>query len=340
MLIINLALVYTSNTRLERGMFNSKSITPFQSPTSCGTFKSVSILNVQELWNIEFIQILKDQNLLGHSSSLIWPEEIYGQQADDLAEAQLLEPLPGSDGEQSKAREIEKRKRHPDRKSPYKFVGTALRYGKKGDKWLGTKDWLYIEWIRQASNVSTRFRLELGNALWSDIELWVGGERAEFWLLPEFLEERPAAGQGIKELHLDLLFMLYNRENPLVDEHHNFEAWCESLAKHCKPDIIYITLSLYVHDLKDIGKEEGHFATLPASRKLVTKDFRLRVYVYHWGSEDETFPTWQDEYAAECKLVDEYAPILREIMLPNCLRKVGPETKVDKALEGQLESRL
>jgi hypothetical protein len=82
--------------------------------------------------------------------------------------------------------------------------------------------------------------------------------------------------------------MLNSGENPLVDEHHNFEDWCETLFKHYKPDIIDVTMSLFAHDLKNIRKEQGHFITLLASRKLVTKDFRLKVYVYFKGtSKDE-----------------------------------------------------
>jgi uncharacterized protein with ParB-like and HNH nuclease domain len=84
-----------------------------------------------------------------------------------------LESLSGSDEEQIEARDIkeaekaetEKRKHYPNQKSPYKLVLYVLQDRKEGDKWLGFRDWLYIKRIRQASNVSTQFRLELGKAL-------------------------------------------------------------------------------------------------------------------------------------------------------------------------------
>jgi len=57
---------------------------------------------------------------------------------------------------------------HPGRSSRYDFKSTAYR---EGSQYPRKRDHQFIEWIRQASNVSPLFRKELGDVFWTHIKL-------------------------------------------------------------------------------------------------------------------------------------------------------------------------
>jgi len=241
---------------------------------------------------------------------------------------------------------MEKIKRHPNRRSPYNLTASPCRDGFKRDlnmlmhpeddrfiEHLDPRhDWLYLEWLRKASNVSTHFRLELAQVLWSNTRIRVGGEAEEHWLLPDFLRERPAVRSGIKELDLSLSLYRLDETNPLLDDKHNFVWWCDAVSKLVKPDIISIDLVVRDEDLGQIGSGAGYYSTLSASRKLqVTKDFRVTMFIM--GFEDL-------EGIGEEKTEEKYIALIREIMLPDCLRKgqLEMETEKDEYIRSRLDS--
>jgi hypothetical protein len=66
-----------------------------------------------------------------------------------------------------KERKIHNLKPHPGRGSSYKLDIIAHRNNSK--LWENNHDYLFIEWARQASNVSKQFRAELGNFIYSNV---------------------------------------------------------------------------------------------------------------------------------------------------------------------------
>jgi hypothetical protein len=77
-------------------------------------------------------------------------------------------------------------------------------------------DWLLIEWVRQASNVSLEFRRELAETFWQRT-LITSGSSPDFSTgecLPKWLQDRPSIHAGIKyvNLNLDLLYSSPRKE--------------------------------------------------------------------------------------------------------------------------------
>jgi len=62
-----------------------------------------------------------------------------------------------------KERKIHSLKHHPGRGNSYKLDIIAHRNNSK--LWENNHDYLFIEWVRQASNVSRQFRAELGKLI-------------------------------------------------------------------------------------------------------------------------------------------------------------------------------
>jgi len=202
-----------------------------------------------------------------------------------------------------------------------------------------TRDWLYIEWLRQASNVSTLFRLELANVLWSATWFIIHGEASEHCLFPQFLQERPAVRRGIKDVNLSLYLTTESGENLLVTEHHNFAWWCDAVSKLCQPEALRILIIVYAKDIEMASKAEGQFSTLAASKKLqVTKTFAVDIDVLFGNDEDyQSFNSLEEELDAERKLRAEFEPLFTELMYPDCLRKSKLLTEKEKYLESRLE---
>jgi hypothetical protein len=96
-------------------------------------------------------------------------------------------------------------KSHPNRNIHYEITAYPKRDAIQVSN-EDMRDYLFIEWIRQASNVSTQFRKEFGDELWSNTKVQ---SQADWWHFVDFLKEHPAVHKGIKTLHLQLYFEDY-----------------------------------------------------------------------------------------------------------------------------------
>jgi hypothetical protein len=73
---------------------------------------------------------------------------------------------------------------HPGRNSCYDL--TVMAHRENVTEWFSDKtDYLFIEWVRQASNVSPLFRKELGDVFWTNIHLRTSSPDSDStWQLP------------------------------------------------------------------------------------------------------------------------------------------------------------
>jgi len=88
---------------------------------------------------------------------------------------------------------------HPNGRN-YRLESAVQKYDPNTREWK--KDWLLLDWIQCASNVSTKFRNELGNAIWSRSHLIVHNIDSEknSRAFTHFINDRPAILNGIKNL--------------------------------------------------------------------------------------------------------------------------------------------
>lgn len=82
-------------------------------------------------------------------------------------------------------------KPHPGRGSPYRLSIYALR--NNSNFFQDNHDYILVDWIRQASNVSTEFRTELAEIIWSNVTIHTNGGCKDISFLPQLVRERPAA---------------------------------------------------------------------------------------------------------------------------------------------------
>jgi hypothetical protein len=160
---------------------------------------------------------------------------------------------------------------HPLRKSYYEFK----TYTPKEDfkQFCDNRDYLLVEWLRQASNVSCLFRKELGDAFWTNIDLQMNEDESNIWPILPMLKERPAIHGHIKSLSITLSFS--NNSTPWETEK-DFEVWCNYLGGILQLDEFHISLQVDERDFQGFVLGKDRFSTLGLLKKLqVTGSFNL-----------------------------------------------------------------
>jgi len=145
-------------------------------------------------------------------------------------------------------------KHHPDRTCPYELIAhTAKEIA--AEPLRNNRDYLFIEWVRQASNISNLFRSELGGEFWSNINLVVRDIKG----LPAFLKERLAIHKSIKSLHLELDFE--DGHSPW-ESAAKFKAWLAYVTKALKLDHLDIWCGVGEKEVAQFGSGKGRFSFL------------------------------------------------------------------------------
>jgi hypothetical protein len=194
----------------------------------------------------------------------------------------------------------------PGRTGEYKLIAHPIREQSAGYKYRDREDWFLFEWVRQASNISVQFRKELGDVFWRRTRINVETLPRSFWILPEFLDERPAIHPGIKYLNLSITTW---EEAP---KHFSkaFEIWCDYVSDTLTLEKLHLDIILEKEDVKRVKSGKGMFACLASFRKLqVTRSFKLSVSIV--GALGKKF----ELLAKECESQ------LQELMMPDTLRQ-------------------
>jgi hypothetical protein len=203
-------------------------------------------------------------------------------------------------------------------------------------------DYLFLEWIRQASNVSPLFRKELGAVLWTNIHLeYQSGcpiSEDAWQYLPPMLIERPVIHRSIKSLCIKLEF-----KNEIPWENVNdFEAWCNYISKTLKLEKFQLGLWIDEEEICQLSMGEGRFSPLLELRKLpVSKEFHIDWAIDTKGAPHR-FNQWPENYEAREIYIDglkaEWEPILRQSILPDTLRVIK-ESEEEKYLKSRRQLR-
>ncbi|KAH7400060.1 hypothetical protein BKA64DRAFT_671056 [Cadophora sp. MPI-SDFR-AT-0126] len=217
---------------------------------------------------------------------------------------------------------------HPNRETAYElFCDICKDWSTWGPGWKFQDD-LYKDWIRTVSNVSPRFRHELGLVFWTRVHIVDNSSVENFiWTLPAFLRERPAIHLGIKYafFRIDLI-------NPVSDQLRKFEDWCHYVSTCLKLERFDLRLDVKESDLERIHKGEDEFAYLASCRSIpVSHTFEIILTIWdtrgRWDWNEVSGPGDLD------MLEEKYRPLIREMMLPDSLRK--PPTEESLYLESR-----
>ena len=151
------------------------------------------------------------------------------------------------------------------------------------------------------------------------------------WRIPAFLGDRPAVCKGIKSLNMKLA--VETMDNSDMDPSYSgafreyggsFTAWCVYISAYL--DLEYLDFSITVQEdqLGLVAKGEYQYACLKACRQIpVAVDFQISLCVFlsYWNNtEDE-----EERDDRKDKLKEKYTPMIRQLMLPDTLRKQPTE---------------
>ena len=162
-----------------------------------------------------------------------------------------------------KHRRIHYMKPHPGRRSPYKLRIWAHR---DNLRWCqDNHDYILVDWIRQASNVSAEFRAELGNLIWANVEMSTDWQSGDIWHLPRLVEERPTASLGIKSINMSLDLECSTHLNWDSAE---FYDWCSEISQTLEVETLKFFITIKEDVLPSLGNFHGSFFGLTAARSL------------------------------------------------------------------------
>jgi hypothetical protein len=172
-------------------------------------------------------------------------------------------------------------------------------------------DWVFLEWIRQASQVSTSFRYELGQVLWANAEIDGRGCDDNHHAIKDFLLERPWVHDSIKRLDITLEI---SRGQDVKKCDVFFDDWCDYIAKSLDLESVWFTIYVSGRDLEQFvnGEDNGLNGLNAASKLRVSQYFDVILNIL-----DDDF---DDIFEDTDELHEEYEAIVLEYMMPLSLQ--------------------
>lgn len=177
----------------------------------------------------------------------------------------------------------------------------------------GRYDYYFIEWFRQASNVSAMFRKDLGDVFWAKTYLNVKCA-GSLGLIRPFLSDRPAALKGIKHLALDI--KLFSPET--FTEFRKLQV----MSKTMKLDNFLLCINAHEQDMGGVRSGQAMFEPLTFVRKIPASDY-FGVCLFTWGklSDDRRL---------------EWIAAIKGWLMPDTLREPRLQMEVEKYLASRL----
>jgi hypothetical protein len=213
--------------------------------------------------------------------------------------------------EKEKEARMHKTKAHPARRCGYKVECRPNKEARR--HFEDRQDWLFLEWIRQALNVSCLFRYELASVFWTKIQIdtW---EEDSMWEIPTFLADRPVVWTSIKSLSMRLDPHVY-----MPEDLKRFNSWCVYISRSLILDHIEFHMAFEEDDLKKISSGDKSYDYLATFRKLnVIRSFKIYLLVTSLENWHQITDREVEKRKKELKL--KYEPLVREFMLSDSLR--------------------
>jgi hypothetical protein len=199
------------------------------------------------------------------------------------------------------------------------------RSGPNGQR--GEPDYHFLDWVRQAATTSSMFRQDMANIIWGCVAIRSWGHISIRNLKPliSFLEERPAAHIGIREIDLEL-----RMDKSILQA---IPKLCLLLSNLSRLRTLTIRISISKENLKTLAQDTESVAVTFGA-------FRTIKYVEVFNLST-TFPMWLlglslEERAREQLLIDEQLRVIRGGMMPDHLR-VQASTEMSLYLNRRLK---
>ncbi|KAE8442844.1 hypothetical protein EG329_002816 [Mollisiaceae sp. DMI_Dod_QoI] len=244
--------------------------------------------------------------------------------------------------EQGKAAHIHQYATHPSRKARYNLMLYPNRENPR--RFDTATDYIYLEWLRNLSNVNARVRKELQEIFWTRVGIdaaFSSGYCATSCILA-LLEDRPAIIGGIKHISvgLNLTYLDLDRGSKNIRTERSlqeFTALCDCLASSLKLDKFRIYLTLEKDDILKLLSNEAVAMVLRGTRQLqVEKEFLVLLCILDAGDSNESASDEErDQYIHG--LEKKYQKNFADLMTPNTLREQPSSNQMEEYL--RLRSR-
>lgn len=235
---------------------------------------------------------------------------------------------------------------YPGRKSCYHLSLFPVRMPRSRGP---ARDWLFLEWIRKASHVSTNFRLELGQVLWANVAFSAMKGRESCFAVINFLKERPLVHKGIK------VFSAYLHALEL--EAYGLKWWCDYIVRSLDLEKAHLKITNTERDIRRCisGMTSRMDGLKPISTLRVSQSFKVTFDGLASdeddsdgnetgdsdGESDSNSDGDRDDYEmnteASSESFNSAIDHLWDMMLPDTLKKSPPETEEEKYLQSRLE---
>lgn len=222
------------------------------------------------------------------------------------------------------------RSSHPDRMGTYELMLNSENKDIWAYRGVQSADWPMIRLARDLSNVSPRFRQELGEFLWKRTELIVDFEHdheSDVLAPMTFFLERPLIIKGIKTLSIPLHSAQFVDERGLALGT-PFKTFCQYVCDVMELEHLRLDISVSSDEVEDLANRRGIFEGLEIIRQVkVSKSFKIELRNHDYGDLD-------------FGRLPELHKSLIDFLLPDTLRNLEPVTTAGDKKSEYLAKRL
>jgi len=206
---------------------------------------------------------------------------------------------------------------HPLRTENYQMIMHAMSVDRKAR----LDHWPMIQLLRDLSNVSPQIRHELAKVLWTRVHLKFDEVSEACYLLPRFLNERPAACKSIKSISLRGFTAKIELAPSILKQ------FSEFVSEKLDLDEVKVHINIREPDLVQLAEGKGNLAWMSVFvRSLkISRTFLLyysTITLNLRGKREVGDPDLSNhEYGHYLR--KKYGPAIRDFLLPDTLREAS-----------------
>ncbi|KAG4439653.1 hypothetical protein IFR05_004850 [Cadophora sp. M221] len=199
---------------------------------------------------------------------------------------------------------------HPSRTSSYDVFCLPQK-----EVWYGRPvDWPMVDLMRYLSNVSVKFRHELAEVVWENVEIRIYLDFVLDGTLQDFLTDRSAIHGNINVLELSINTSKFEPEiGPMLEK----ALGSGSALTRLELSTLRIIISIVEVELEDFVTGAHWLHDIKIIRHInVTKSFELRLDLRDTG---KGMNSWEDEKKHRNSLEAKYQPLVQGLLMPYSL---------------------
>ncbi|KUJ18546.1 uncharacterized protein LY89DRAFT_780599 [Mollisia scopiformis] len=225
---------------------------------------------------------------------------------------------------------------HPSRSTSYQ-IGLFPTWQGGSLKEERTDSW-YLEWLRKLSNVSNKFRHELGHVFWTRIAIDASlpTMRGPYSVL-QLLHDRSSIHAGIKDITVKVDLEAETQGLVMTAALVNFKELCDFIGDRLVLETFCVQLEMEEDSLSDIFRSEYLMDYLQPGRQLqVRKRFSVQSAIYLNNNHKSHSSEEWDDFTENLRM--KYEKFITDVMLPDTLRWKPATDEMNVYLQSRSDS--